>query len=196
MSAVKVSDLCKELGLKDFDLRIVLSQAEIPNSETIQTLTPQQAEIIRNSSKAVAQDKPNPYALTESQASQPLAKGRSTKASKTLAQQQEEARRLSTAVYEVAQELDLKDALISGVQQGEQEALAFEFGRAQVLKGHALKRIEESTAQLQRRSQFDPTTQLREMGLELPNESAAELNQKSAAILSQYNELMSAYGLK
>lgn len=193
---MKVAEFAKQLNIKEVDLRIMLDEANVPNAAKVQYLTADQIQTIRTSLQAVTEGKPNPNnALAESKQGQTIAK-RGTKASQILAQQQDEARRLSTAVYEVAQELDLKDALIAGVQQGEQEALAFEFGRTQALKGHAMKRIQESTAQLQKRSQFDPTAQLREMGLELPNESAAELAQKSAAVLTQYDDLMSAYGLK
>jgi hypothetical protein len=190
---MKVSELARQLNIKEVDIRIMLDEANVPNAQRLENLTQQQVDIIRNSLQAVVEGK-SASALTESKQSQPVKRG--SKASQTLSQQQEEARRLSTAVYEVAQELDLKDALIAGVQQGEQEALAFEFGRAQTLKAHAVKRIQDSQAQLAQRSNFDPTAQLREMGLEFPNESMAELQQASATVLTQYNDLIASYGLK
>lgn len=194
MSNVNVRDLAKQLGIQEIDLRISLDEAGIPNAQKIQSLSQQQAEIVANTIKAVKDGQPNPYALAPSEQPSKLAKSAQAKPSSSLDKHQQEAHKLATAVYEVAQELGLKDALVSGVQQGEQEILAFEFGRSEVLTQHALRQIDEAQQSLSQRSQFDPVTKLQQMGLALPNESAAQLREKSAAIIEQSNELLRSYG--
>jgi hypothetical protein len=195
VNTVTVQDFAAKHDLDELELRIMLEEAGVENADEVQTLTPQQVQVIESSLNAALQDKPNPYQLSAA----PKTKSGSLAQSKTaiaLQKQREEAQNLSTAVFQVVQELGIRNRLVAGAKQAEVEQMAYEFGRAKALEQSALAMLADLQIEAAQLESFDPAAILKEMGTQSPNELAANLAQESAAVLQQLRNLSAQYGYK